>query len=164
MGRIISNNAEIRKRQRERAQTGAQEGWAVTTEDPVGSEETLKVDSQSWDDGSSVWRQRRCYIIWGLGPPGALPLSSAWAAASEVLNTKHTPACTHRHTHTGTNSQHPPPLPFGVFNANCMDGHDRRWMSAFNQLGLWEIIICNNSLVISTINKLLSPRKMSNKC
>lgn len=31
----------------------------MTTADPVGSEEALKADSQSWDEGGSVWKQRR---------------------------------------------------------------------------------------------------------
>ena len=76
------------------------EGWAVTKADPEGSEEALKADSQSRDEGGSVWKQRRWNTIWGQGPPAASPLCSGpvSASASEVLNNP--PAHTHTHTHT----------------------------------------------------------------
>lgn len=74
------------------------EGWAVTKADPEGSEEALKADSQSRDEGGSVWKQRRWNTIWGQGPPAASPLCSGpvSASASEVLNNP--PAHTHTHT------------------------------------------------------------------
>lgn len=84
----------------------------------------------------------------GLGPPtGALPLSSGPVSsdASEVLNTP---------THTLNPPQPPPPLPFGVFNVLCMDGHDKRTdfkmfsKSPLNQLGLWGITLFTNPLLI----------------
>ena len=78
------------------------EGWAVIKADPEGSEEALKADSQSRDEGGSVWKQRRWNTIWGQGPPAASPLCSGpvSASASEVLNNPPTPTHTHTHTHT----------------------------------------------------------------
>lgn len=46
---------------RRRASTSWSSGrdeW-VTKADPEGSEEALKADSQSCDEGSAVWKQRR---------------------------------------------------------------------------------------------------------
>ena len=87
------------------------EGWAVTKADPEGSEEALKADSQSRDEGGSVWKQRRWNTIWGQGPPAASPLCSGpvSASASEVLNNP--PAHTHTHTHTLQHQAlHPPAI------------------------------------------------------
>lgn len=54
-----------------------------------GSEAALKADSQSRDEGSSVWKLRRWNTIWGQGPPVASPLCSRPVSASASVVQTH---------------------------------------------------------------------------